>query len=67
MHPNKKHEIDDNTKEMGLLFWKLHAGNLSEGVVQKLVQLNQALDQGILTKASSVQVSLTIGMNAAPG
>ena len=23
--PNKKREMDDNTKEMGVLFWKLHA------------------------------------------
>ncbi len=24
--PNKKHEIEDNTMQMGLLLWKLHAG-----------------------------------------
>ncbi len=30
--------------------------DVSEGVVQKLVQLKQALDQGDLSKASSVQV-----------
>ena len=30
--------------------------DVSEGVVQKLMQLKQALDQGDLNKASSVQV-----------
>ncbi|DBB04321.1 TPA: hypothetical protein ACH3X1_012813 [Trebouxia sp. C0004] len=57
--PNKKREMDDNSKKMGQLFWKLNAGDVSEGVVQKLMQLKQALDQGDLNKASSVQVSLT--------
>ncbi|KAL0027638.1 hypothetical protein WJX79_004520 [Trebouxia sp. C0005] len=57
--PNKKREMDDNSKKMGQLFWKLNAGDVSDGVVQKLMQLKQALDQGDLNKASSVQVSLT--------
>ena len=31
--------------------------DVSEGVVQKLLQLKQALDQGDFNKASSIQVS----------
>lgn len=31
--------------------------DVSEGVVQKLMQLKQALDQGDLNQASSIQVS----------
>ncbi|KAL3153542.1 hypothetical protein ABBQ38_011870 [Trebouxia sp. C0009 RCD-2024] len=57
--PNKKREMDDNSKKMGQLFWKLNAGDVSEGVVQKLLQLKQALDQGDFNKASSIQISLT--------
>ncbi|KAL3156357.1 hypothetical protein ABBQ38_000672 [Trebouxia sp. C0009 RCD-2024] len=33
--------------------------DVSEGVVQKLLQLKQALDQGDFNKASIIQVSLT--------
>lgn len=56
---SKKREMDDNSKKLGQLFWKLNAGEVSEGVVQKLLLLKQALDQGNLNQALSVQASLT--------
>lgn len=37
--------------------------DVSEGVVQKLMQLKQALDQGDLNKASSVQVCKLPNLN----
>ncbi len=37
--------------------------DVSEGVVQKLMQLKQALDQGDLNKASSVQVRKLVNLN----
>lgn len=37
--------------------------DVSEGVVQKLMQLKQALDQGDLNKASSVQVCRLQNLN----
>ncbi len=37
--------------------------DVSEGVVQKLMQLKQALDQGDLNKASSVQVCTLPNLN----
>ncbi len=37
--------------------------DVSEGVVQKLMQLKQALHQGDLNKASSVQVCKLLNLN----
>lgn len=39
--------------------------DVSEGVVQKLMQLKQALDQGDFNQASSIQVSHSSCVNVA--
>ena len=55
----RKREMDDNSKRLGGLFWKLNEGQVSQHVVAKLLQLCGALDQGNWPGASHVQVELT--------
>jgi len=58
-NPARKREMDDNSKRLGGLFWKLNEGQVSQHVVAKLLQLCAALDQGNWPGASHVQVELT--------
>jgi protein transport protein SEC31 len=51
--------MDDNSKRLGGLFWKLNGGQVSQHVVAKLLQLCAALDQGNWGGATHVQVELT--------
>lgn len=53
----KKREMDDNTKKIGQLFWRLNARDVSEGVVPKLIQLCQAIDAADWHTANHIQVS----------
>lgn len=55
----KKKEMDDNSKRLGQLFWKLNAHQVSDGVVGKLQQLCAALDGGDFATASHIQINLT--------
>lgn len=55
----KKKEMDDNSKRLGQLFWKLNAQQVSDGVVGKLQQLCAALDAGDYATASHIQINLT--------
>ena len=55
----KKREMDDNTKKVGQLFWKLNAGDASIGVVPKLLQLCQAVDAADWPAANHIQVQMT--------
>ncbi|KAK9829183.1 hypothetical protein WJX72_004364 [[Myrmecia] bisecta] len=57
--PGKKREMEDNSKRLGQLFWKLNSRDVSPGVQQKLLQLCAALDAGDFNTASHVQVGLT--------
>ena len=52
----KKREMDDNSKKLGQLLWRLNAGEVSEGVVPKLVQLCTAIDSADWHTANHIQV-----------
>ena len=56
----KKREMEDNTKKIGQLFWRLNQGDVSEGVVPKLVQLCQAIDTGDWVTANHIQVCVCV-------
>ncbi|PSC76171.1 transport SEC31-like protein B isoform B [Micractinium conductrix] len=58
-HPGKRREVEDSSKKLGALFWKLNKGEVSPSVGGKLLQLCQALDAGDFVTATHVQVSLT--------
>ncbi|GLC43098.1 hypothetical protein PLESTF_001202800 [Pleodorina starrii] len=58
-NPAKKREMDDNTKKIGMLFWKLNAGEVSASVVPKLQQLCAAIDGGDWHSANHIQVQMT--------
>ena len=48
--------MDDNTRKVDQLFWRLNAGEVSSGVLPKLVQLCQAIDAGDWHTANHIQV-----------
>lgn len=56
----KKREMDDSSKKIGQLFWKLNAGEVSASVVPKLQQLCAAIDAGDWHTANQVQVQMTV-------
>jgi protein transport protein SEC31 len=56
---SKKREMDDSSKRLGGLLWKLNRHDVTPGVVGKLQQLCAALDKGDFTTAGNVQVQLT--------
>lgn len=57
--PAKKREMDDNSRRLGGLLWKLNEGEISGAVCSKLQSLCTALKAGDLAGAYKVQVSLT--------
>lgn len=58
-HPGKRREVDDASRRLGALLWKLNAGEVTPGVAAKLQQLCAALDAGDYATAAHVQVGLT--------
>lgn len=50
--------MDDNSKRLGALFWKLNERQVSGHVAAKLLQLCAALDAGNWAAAAQVQVRL---------
>jgi hypothetical protein len=52
----KKREMEDNSKKLGQLLWRLNAGDVSAGVIPKLLQLAQAIDAGDWHSANHIQV-----------
>lgn len=57
--PLKKREIDDNSKKLGGLFYKLNVGDVSPQVSGKLQHLCQAVAAGDYDTAMKMQVGLT--------
>ena len=53
--PAKKREMEDNSKRVGGLFWRLNARQVSAPVCAALGQLAAALDAGDLATASQIQ------------
>lgn len=56
MSAAKKREMEDNSRRIGALFWKLNEGQVSAKVVQKLQQMSAALDAGNWPAAQHIQV-----------
>lgn len=52
----KAREDSDNKKRIGMLFWRLNAGDVSPGVQAKLQQLAAALAARDFGQANSIQV-----------
>ena len=55
----KKRELDDSSKRLGGLLWKLNRKDVTPGVVAKLAQLCAAVDKADYASASNVHVQLT--------
>lgn len=49
--------MDDNSKKLGQLFWKLNAGEVSAELLPQLLQLCAAIDAANWMVASGIQVS----------
>ncbi len=60
----KKREMDDNSRRIGALFWKLNEGQVAPHVLQKLLQLCAALDAGNWPAAAHIQVRLPTALEA---
>eukprot|EP01025_Chloroclados_australasicus_P033894 TRINITY_DN3466_c1_g1_i3.p1 TRINITY_DN3466_c1_g1~~TRINITY_DN3466_c1_g1_i3.p1 ORF type:complete len:301 (-),score=56.38 TRINITY_DN3466_c1_g1_i3:531-1433(-) len=58
-NPSKKREMDNNSKRLGELFWKLNEGQVSSDVVSKFKELAIALDANDWSTATRLQVSMT--------
>lgn len=52
--------MDDNSRRIGTLFWKLNEGQVAPHVLQKLLQLCGALDAGNWPAAAHIQVSVCV-------
>jgi protein transport protein SEC31 len=58
-NPAKRRELDDASKKLGALLWKLNEGEISPSVAGKLQQMCAALDMGDFATVGHVQVQLT--------
>ena len=58
-HPARKREVEDSSKRLAGLLWKLNRADVSTSVCGKLLQLCAALDAGDIAGASQAQVALT--------
>jgi len=58
-HPAKRRELDDASKKIGALLWKLNEGEISPSVGGKLQQMCAALDIGDYPTVGHVQVQMT--------
>ncbi|EFN56942.1 hypothetical protein CHLNCDRAFT_143487 [Chlorella variabilis] len=52
-HPGKKREVEDSSRKLGALFWRMNKGEVSQSVGTKLLQLCQALDGGDLVSLTT--------------
>lgn len=59
--PARKRELDDASKKLGGLVWKMNEGTVSDSVTSKLLSLAAALDAYDYAGAAHVQVQLTTG------
>lgn len=58
-HPGKRKELDDASKKLGALLWKLNKGEVSPGVAGKLQQMCGALDMGDFGSVGHLLVQMT--------
>lgn len=59
--PARKRELDDASKKLGGLVWRMNQGMVSDSVTSKLLSLAAALDAYDYAGAAHVQVQLTTG------
>ncbi|KAF8071322.1 SEC31B [Scenedesmus sp. PABB004] len=57
--PARKREMDDNSRRIGGLFWRLNEGQVAPHVVAKLQAMCAALDAGNWPAAQHIQIELT--------
>ena len=57
--PARRRELEDASKKLGLLIWKMNEGQVSSSVSEKLQQLCRALDAHDFARAAHIQVMLT--------
>ena len=57
--PAKKREMDDNSKRLASLLYKMNEGEVTPGVVEALQQMGQALAGRDLALASKIQIKLS--------
>lgn len=57
--PARKRELDDASKKLGGLLWKINEGQVSESVTSKLLKLAASLDAYDYPGAAHLQVQLT--------
>ena len=58
-NPSKKREMDDNSKRLGVLFFKLNLDDVKPSVKAQLLELCKALNAKDFMHASKVHISLT--------
>ena len=58
-NPARKKEVEDSSKRIAGLLWKLNRADVSASVCGKLLQLCASLDAGDVAAASQAQVALT--------
>ena len=58
-HPARKKELDDVSKKLGVLFFKLNIGDVKPSVKASLIQLCAALARGDAAGAGQIHVQLT--------
>ena len=56
---SKKREMEDSSKRLGALLWKLNRQDVTPGVVAKLAAMCAALDKGDHATVGTLQVQLT--------
>jgi protein transport protein SEC31 len=57
----KKRELDDSSKKLGALFWRMNKRDVSPSVQSKLTLLCAALDKSDFVSAGQVHQQLTAG------
>lgn len=58
-NPGKKREVDDNSRRIGILFFKLNIGDVKPSVRAQLLDLCRALSARDFASASKIHISLT--------
>lgn len=58
-NPGKKREVDDNSRRIGILFFKLNIGDVKPSVRAQLLDLCRALAARDFASASKIHISLT--------
>ena len=59
VQPGRARELEDASRRLGLLAWRLSQGGVSDSVASKLQALAAALDAGDVAGATRVQAALT--------